>query len=224
MPWLLWTERLLASLLAGLAIAWAVALSPMPWRVFAILFVLPMGFLLLAVLGLPPNPFPGDTAPGGRAVPRLKVSALVSAGLCPFVVWWLSAPGNSYLTAAASAAGVSGAWCLMEVNGVFQRFFRRFDCCRLESLALVSRELSFYGVLLPVLVINGLFAWGCLTMPTIALRDLPAIWQATPRWLLLIMLAPVCLTGLLAGQARRTVAGRIRAWNKATAHQPSPGR
>ena len=214
LPWLLWTERLLAGLLIGGTIAVVAMLSPMPWRVFAALFVIPSGFLLVAVFGLPGTLFTGDATPGAPAAPKVNVSALVSVGLAPFIAWWLCAPGNSYLAAAAGAAGISAAWCLMEVNGSFQLFFRNFGCRRLAALARVSREWSFYGVLLPVLVINGLFVWGCLTMPNIALPDLPAIWQATPRWLLLIMLVPVLLMGLLAMEARRVVGRRVRAWNK----------
>jgi hypothetical protein len=54
-------------------------------------------------------------------------------------------------------------------------------------------------------------------MPNIAIPDLPRIWQATPRWLLLIMLVPAVLTGILAWKARMTMAGRVRP------PEPKPG-
>lgn len=192
--------HLLLLLTAVLGLQWLIYRNA-GWSQLRYVFVPQILGLCIATLCLPAN-LPVRCC-AGASLFQLKTAALVTAGLCPFVPWWLYASASTYLTLAGSAAVLAILWYLQQLAAYYAGVFGYYRRQVLRQLAVTAYHLVFYAALVPASVVFGLFVWACAGVNPLSSEDLPQFWARLPPWLYAIMALPLISILLLAGYARQ---------------------
>ena len=151
------------------------------------LHVLPLLLLTASSLWIP-----GDAVtPGlsGQSVWRLKLAALVTLGLAPFVSWWIRIADSVYLLLACAAAVYAGIWYLVELAGLIREVLRERNETQLARQAGIARILVLYFTLIPTTSVYVAFTVALLLFQDAVLSDLQRTWGSVPppvRWLMVL--------------------------------------
>ncbi len=146
-----------AGLLAGLLVWTGQHFSVTPWQGWTAYLVLPPA----AAAGIGLILLPEVPHPCRRRTPLRLTSALVLAGLSPFIVWWFRMPGQIYFTVCAHAAMLAAGWFLFECAGWLHAFFAGRHRPLLAACAWFTQFLSYFGFILIVAVVPILYLLRC---------------------------------------------------------------
>ena len=188
------------SLLLALLLVVFRRFTPVPWLEPPLYLIPATGMALAAFC------FPGEEVLPPVIAMRLKTTALGFAGLAPFIFWWLRTPQNPYLTVVANLALLTGGGLLLQMTTALRILFVRCRAARLALLATWVRELFFYAVILPMLVLDGLFLYAWVGLPQFDLESYPLLWLALPAGLRVVMILPFAGLAAALGAGRRLAA------------------
>jgi hypothetical protein len=138
-----------------------------------------------------------------RPLFRVKMAALLVAGLVPFASWWVRFGGNLYLVVNGTLASFTGIWLLFELAELVLAEAERLRIPGLVSAGRNGIVVLIYFLLIPVAALHVSFALSMLLGKGPLLEDLQASWHFVPapmRWLPLLPVANVArLIWLLRG-------------------------
>ncbi|MBT3286596.1 MAG: hypothetical protein HN849_12780 [Victivallales bacterium] len=138
-----------------------------------------------------------------RPLFRLKLAALVVAGLAPFASWGVRFSGSLFLVANGTLASFVGVWFLFEVAEMVAAEAERLRNPGLVAAARKGIVYLLYFLLIPLAALHVSFALSCFVGRAAIVEDLRESWHLIPtpmRWLPLLPVANVArLLWLLRG-------------------------
>lgn len=138
-----------------------------------------------------------------RPLFRVKLAALLVAGLAPFGPWWLRYGGNLFLVLNGTLANFAAIWLAFELVELVLGEAERLHNPGLHRAGRNGLILLIYLLLIPVTALHVAFACSLVGGGNTILEDLRESWQLAPspmRWLPLLPVANVArLLWLLRG-------------------------
>ncbi|OGV63345.1 MAG: hypothetical protein A3K19_29075 [Lentisphaerae bacterium RIFOXYB12_FULL_65_16] len=168
--------------------------------------LLPLIGVALASLAIP---LPVGASPrAADTLGRIKVSAVLTLGLAPFVSWWLRADENLYLLLMAVVACYAVIWYLLELSSFLFELTRDDGPVQLRLEIRLAHSALFYLGLVPVLAVHVSFLIALVMVRGTVLSDLSRTWMIVPWPARYGMLLPVIylitllwrLSGVLASR------------------------
>ena len=138
-----------------------------------------------------------------RPLFRVKLAALLVAGLVPFSPWWLRSGGNLFLVVNGTLANFAAIWLAFELVELVIAEAERLHNPGLRRAGRTGLVMLIYFLLIPVTALHVSFALSLFVGGGAILEDLRESWHLVPapmRWLPLLPVANVArLLWLLRG-------------------------
>lgn len=140
-----------------------------------------------------------------RQVGRLKLAAICTAGLVPFISWWLRLLDSSYFLVLSGLAFAAVIWYCLELMTFAASLLDWLGEERLHREVRLARTCLIYLLLVPVASIYVTFSLSWLSVHGVNPSDILTVWFRFPPQFKLLILLPLLVVVSVLWRLREPV-------------------